>query len=156
MDKLDSAILDLLQINADLTIQDISKSVYLSTTLCWKRINKLKANGFIQKTVAILDPKKAHLNTTAFVFVTMENHDQKKLALFSRVVERMPEIVECHRMSGTIDYLLKVIIKGIESYDLFYKKLIDKVSFLKVTSNFVLEKMKQTSEIPIMANTLDG
>ncbi|WP_245394598.1 Lrp/AsnC ligand binding domain-containing protein [Isorropodon fossajaponicum symbiont] len=68
----------------------------------------------------------------------------------------MPEIVECHRMSGTIDYLLKVIIKDIESYDLFYKKLIGKVSFLKVTSNFVLEKMKQTSEIPIMANTLDG
>lgn len=108
--------------------------------------------GFIQKTVAILDPKKTNLNTIAFVFVTIESHDQEKLALFSRIVERMPEIVECHRMSGTIDYLLKVIIKDIESYDLFYKKLINKVSFLKVTSNFVLEKIKQTSEIPIMGS----
>jgi Lrp/AsnC family transcriptional regulator len=153
MDKTDVQILNLLQKNADLTIQDISKSVYLSTTPCWKRINKLKSMGFIQKTVAILDPKKTHLNTIAFVFVTIENHNQEKLALFSRVVERMPEIVECHRMSGTIDYLLKVIIKDIESYDLFYKKLINKVSFLKVTSNFVLEKIKQTSEIPIMDST---
>ncbi|MBT3277532.1 Lrp/AsnC family transcriptional regulator [Candidatus Thioglobus sp.] len=152
MDKTDIQILNLLQKNADLTIQDISKSVYLSTTPCWKRINKLKSMGFIQKTVAILDPKKTNLNTIAFVFVTIESHDQEKLALFSRVVERMPEIVECHRMSGTIDYLLKVIIKDIESYDLFYKKLINKVSFLKVTSNFVLEKIKQTSEIPIMGS----
>lgn len=152
MDKTDIQILHLLQKNADLTIQDISKSVYLSTTPCWKRINKLKSMGFIQKTVAILDPKKTNLNTIAFVFVTIESHDQEKLALFSRVVERMPEIVECHRMSGTIDYLLKVIIKDIESYDLFYKKLINKVSFLKVTSNFVLEKIKQTSEIPIMGS----
>jgi Lrp/AsnC family transcriptional regulator len=152
MDKTDIQILNLLQKNADLTIQDISKSVYLSTTPCWKRINKLKSMGFIQKTVAILDPKKTNLNTIAFVFVTIESHDQEKLALFSRIVERMPEIVECHRMSGTIDYLLKVIIKDIESYDLFYKKLINKVSFLKVTSNFVLEKIKQTSEIPIMGS----
>lgn len=153
MDKVDKAILNLLQKNADLTIQDISQSVYLSTTPCWKRINKLKIGGFIQKTVAILDPKKAQLNTTVFVFVTIGNHDQEKLALFSKTVGRMSEIVECHRISGAIDYLLKIITKDIESYDAFYKKLINEAPFLKVTSNFVLEKIKQTSEIPIMADT---
>lgn len=149
MDKLDRIILDLLQKNSDLTIQEISKSVYLSTTPCWQRIKRLKERGFIQKTVAILDPKMAELNTTVFVFVTIENHDKDKLELFSRVVSMMPEIVECHRLSGSIDYLLKVIIKDIEGYDLFYKGLITKVSFLKVTSNFVIERMKQTTEIPI-------
>jgi Lrp/AsnC family transcriptional regulator len=149
MDKLDRIILDLLQKNSDLTIQEISKSVYLSTTPCWQRIKRLKERGFIQKTVAILDPKMAELNTTVFVFVTIENHDKDKLELFSRVVSVMPEIVECHRLSGSIDYLLKVIIKDIEGYDLFYKGLITKVSFLNVTSNFVIERMKQTTEIPI-------
>lgn len=149
MDKLDRIILDLLQKNSDLTIQEISKSVYLSTTPCWQRIKRLKERGFIQKTVAILDPKMAELNTTVFVFVTIENHDKDKLELFSRVVSMMPEIVECHRLSGSIDYLLKVIIKDIEGYDLFYKGLITKVSFLKVTSNFVIERMKHTTEIPI-------
>ncbi|MDP6103341.1 MAG: Lrp/AsnC family transcriptional regulator [Gammaproteobacteria bacterium] len=149
MDKLDRIILDLLQKNSDLTIQEISKSVYLSTTPCWQRIKRLKERGFIQKTVAILDPKMAELNTTVFVFVTIENHDKDKLELFSRVVSMMPEIVECHRLSGSIDYLLKVIIKDIEGYDLFYKGLITKVSFLNVTSNFVIERMKQTTEIPI-------
>ena len=149
MDKLDRIILDLLQKNSDLTIQEISKSVYLSTTPCWQRIKRLKERGFIQKTVAILDPKMAELNTTVFVFVTIENHDKDKLELFSRVVSVMPEIVECHRLSGSIDYLLKVIIKDIEGYDLFYKGLITKVSFLNVTSNFVIERIKQTTEIPI-------
>ncbi len=149
MDKLDRIILDLLQKNSDLTIQEISKSVYLSTTPCWQRIKRLKERGFIQKTVAILDPKMAELNTTVFVFITIENHDKDKLELFSRVVSVMPEIVECHRLSGSIDYLLKVIIKDIEGYDLFYKGLITKVSFLNVTSNFVIERMKQTTEIPI-------
>jgi len=149
MDKLDRIILDLLQKNSDLTIQEISKSVYLSTTPCWQRIKKLKEQGFITKTVAILDSKKVDLNTTVFVFVTIENHNQEKLGLFSRVIKMMPEIVECHRLSGSVDYLLKVIIKDIEGYDLFYKDLISQVSFLKVTSNFVIEKMKQTTAIPI-------
>ncbi len=89
------------------------------------------------------------LNTIVFVFVTIENHDKEKLNLFSRVVSMMPDIVECHRLSGSIDYILKVIVKDIEGYDLFYKRLINKASFLKVTSNFVIEKMKQTTEIPI-------
>ena len=149
MDKLDKVILDLLQKDSELTIQEIAKSVYLSTTPCWKRIKRLKEQGFIQKTVAILDPKMTELNTIVFVFVTIENHDKEKLNLFSRVVSMMPDIVECHRLSGSIDYILKVIVKDIEGYDLFYKRLINKASFLKVTSNFVIEKMKQTTEIPI-------
>lgn len=149
MDKIDIQILDLLQKNSELTVQDISKSIYLSSTPCWKRITKLKHAGYIQKTVALLDPKKTGLNTTAYVFITMDNHDQEKLALFSKVVTQMPEIVECHRMSGTIDYILKVIISDIEGYDKFYKKLINEIKFLKITSNFVIEKIKYTTEIPI-------
>ena len=149
MDKIDRIILDLLQKNSDLTIQEISKSVHLSGTPCWHRIKRLREQGYIQKTVAIIDPKKVQLNTTVFVFVVIESHDQEKLELFSRTISGMPEIVECHRLSGSVDYLLKIVIKDIEGYDLFYKKLINKVSFLKVTSNFVIEKMKQTTEIPI-------
>lgn len=149
MDKVDRQILALLQNNAELTVQDISKSVHLSTTPCWKRIDRLKNAGYIQKTVAILDPKKVGLRATAFVFITMEDHNQEKLSLFARVVSNMPEVVECHRMSGSIDYLLKVIVCDIEGYDNFYQRLINKAQFLKVTSNFVIENIKCTSEIPL-------
>ena len=149
MDKTDRQILNLLQKNAELTVQDVAKLVNLSNTPCWKRINKLKESGYIQKTVALLDLKKNGLNTTAFVFITMDNHDQDKLALFAKVVTQMPEIIECHRMNGKIDYLLKVIINNIDDYDKFYKRLIKQVKFLKVTSNFVIEKIKYTTEIPI-------
>lgn len=152
MDKIDKMILDLLQNNSDLTIQEISKSVYLSTTPCWKRINKLKTEGFIEKTVAILNPKKVQLNTIAFIFIALASHSQEKIDLFSKVIINMPEVIECHRMSGEIDYLLKVIVKDIEGYALFYKVLIAKLPFLKVTSNFVIEKIKQTSAIPIKYN----
>ena len=79
----------------------------------------------------------------------MEDHNQEKLSLFARVISNMPEVVECHRMSGSIDYLLKVMVCDIEGYDNFYKRLISKAQFLKVTSNFVIENIKCTSEIPL-------
>ena len=149
MDNIDVKILDLLQKDAEITIQNISEQIHLSTTPCWKRINRLKESGYIKKTVAIIDQKKVGLNTVAFVFITIDNHNQEKLIIFSKVIEKMPEIVECHRMSGTIDYLLKVIVNDIDGYNIFYNKLISDIGFLNITSNFVMENMKSTSEIPI-------
>jgi Lrp/AsnC family transcriptional regulator len=150
MDKVDIKILDLLQNNSDLTIKEISDAANVSTTPCWKRINKLKKQGIIKKTIAIIDQEKVQLNTTVFVFITIESHDKNKINMFSKSVKTLPEIVECHRLSGAVDYILKAIVKDIAAYDNFYKRLIGDLSFIKVTSSFVIESIKQTNALPII------
>ena len=153
MDAIDIKLLKLLQHNAELTIQELSSKVHLSTTPCWKRINQLKSNGYINKTVALVNRKRVGSNVTAMVGVTVTNHNQERISVFADIVKEIPEVIECYRMSGETDYLLKVVVSDIESYDNFYKNLIEKVKFLKVTSNFAIEEIKSTTEIPI--NTLD-
>ena len=153
MDATDIKLLKLLQHNAELTIQELSSEVHLSTTPCWKRINQLKNNGYINKTVALVNRKRVGSNVTAMVGVTVTNHNQERISFFADTVKEIPEVIECYRMSGETDYLLKVVVSDIESYDNFYKNLIEKVKFLKVTSNFAIEEIKSTTEIPI--NTMD-
>jgi len=131
MDAIDVKLLELLQHNAEMTIQQLSTEVHLSTTPCWKRINQLKNIGYISKTVSLVDRKKIGLNVTTMVFVTLNTHDQEKIRIFDETIQQIPEVAECYRMSGEIDYLLKVIVSDIESYDSFYKRLIDKVQLLR-------------------------
>ena len=149
MDAIDRKLLDLLQKNAEMTVQQLSKEVHLSTTPCWKRINQLRKLGFINKTVSLINRKRAGLNVTAIVFVTINTHDQEKIKIFAETIKDFPEVLECYRMSGEIDYLLKVIVGDIDSYDGFYKRLIEQVPFLKVTSNFAIEEIKFTTELPL-------
>ena len=149
MDTIDIKLLELLQHNAELTIQELSKEVHLSTTPCWKRINQLKNNGYINKTVSLVDRKRVGANVTAMVSIKVNNHNQERISIFSKTIQDIPEVIECYRMSGETDYLLKVVVSDIESYDAFYKNLIEKVQFLKVTSNFAIEEIKSTTEIPL-------
>ena len=149
MDTIDIKLLELLQHNAELTIQELSKEVHLSTTPCWKRINQLKNNGYINKTVSLVDRKRVGANVTAMVSIKVNNHNQERISIFSKTIQDIPEVIECYRMSGETDYLLKVVVSDIESYDAFYKNLIEKVQFLKVTSNFAIEEIKSTTERPL-------
>ena len=149
MDTIDIKLLELLQHNAELTIQELSKEVHLSTTPCWKRINQLKNNGYINKTVSLVDRKRVGANVTAMVSIKVNNHNQERISIFSKTIQDIPEVIEFYRMSGETDYLLKVVVSDIESYDAFYKNLIEKVQFLKVTSNFAIEEIKSTTEIPL-------
>ena len=130
-------------------MQELSSKVHLSTTPCWKIINQLKNNGYINKTVALGDRKGVGSNVTVMVAVTVTNHNQERISVFAETIKEIPEVIECYRMSGETDYLLKVVVSDIESYDIFYKHLIDKVKFLKVTSNFAIEEIKSTTEIPL-------
>ncbi len=149
MDAIDIKLLNLLQHNAELTIQELSAEVHLSTTPCWKRINQLKDNGYISKTVALVNRKRVNSNVTAMVSIRVTDHNQERIQHLSKVIKNIPEVIECYRMSGETDYLLKVVVSDIESYDIFYKNLIEQVQFLKVTSNFAIEEIKSTTEIPL-------
>ena len=149
MDATDVKLLELLQYNAEMTIQQLSAEVHLSTTPCWKRINQLKKLGYISKKVSLVDSKRIGLKVSTMVFVTLNTHDQEKIRIFDETIQQIPEVVECYRMSGEIDYLLKLVLRDIEGYDSFYKRLIDKVQFVKVTSHFAIEEIKHTTEIPL-------
>lgn len=149
MDSVDQKILNLLQLDASLTVKQIAAQISLSVTPCWKRIQKLEAQGFIRARVALLDAKKVNADVTVFVAIKTDQHTAEWIERFSRAVSDMPQVMEIYRMSGEIDYLLKVVVSSIEAYDRFYKKLVDRIELSHVTSSFAMEQMKYTTALPI-------
>lgn len=149
MDATDRKILNLLQTDASLTVKQIAEQIPLSVTPCWKRIQKLEANDVIRARVALLDPKKVNANVTVFVAIKTDQHTREWMERFNSEVCKLPEVMEIHRMSGEIDYLLRVATSSIEAYDQFYKKLIDRIELSNVTSSFAMEQIKYTTALPI-------
>jgi Lrp/AsnC family transcriptional regulator len=155
MDRLDRKILRLLQENSTLAVADVAKKVGLSTTPCWRRIQKLEEDGVIQRRVAVLDPVKVNASVTVFVSIRTSAHSLEWLKRFSEVVQEFPEVVEFYRMSGDVDYLLRVVVPDIAAYDAFYKRLIAKIEIRDVSSSFAMEQIKYTTELPLDYLVLD-
>lgn len=149
MDRIDKRILTLLQQDATTPVAEIAKKVGLSTTPCWRRIQKLEEDGVVRKRVAVLDPKAVNAKVTVFVSVKTNSHNAEWLKRFSEITKEFPEVVELYRMSGDIDYLLRVVVPDIQAYDTFYQKLISKVDITDVSSSFAMEQMKYTTELPL-------
>jgi len=149
MDDIDKKILSLLQINADIPVVELSKKVNLSSTPCWLRINKLYKQGYIKRKVAVIDRAKINLSTLAFVQIRTSQHNMAWSKKFIEGVKEMDEVVEFYRLSGTTDYLLKVLVPSIEKFDEFYKNLTDKIDLSDVTTSFAMEEIKQTSNLPL-------
>jgi len=149
MDSTDRKILNLLQADASLTVKQIAQQIALSVTPCWKRIQKLEQHGFIRARVALLDSRKVNANVTVFMAVKTDQHTSDWIARFNREVSQLPEVMEIYRMSGEIDYLLRVVVSSIEAYDAFYKKLIDRIELANVTSSFAMEQIKYTTALPV-------
>ena len=149
MDATDRKILALLQDDASLSVAEIGSRVGLSSTPCWKRIQRLEADGVIQRRVALVDQDKIGLGITVFVSVETGDHSQDWLARFAETVGAMPEVMEFYRMAGDVDYMMRVVVPDIQGYDTFYKKLIASVALKNVTSRFAMEKIKATTALPI-------
>jgi len=149
MNEIDKKILSILQVNADIPIAELSKKVNLSATPCWARINKLYKQGYIKKKVVVVDRLKINLPIIAFVQIRTNQHSMTWSKKFIKAVTEMEEVVEFYRLSGTVDYIFKVLIPSIEKYNEFYKNLTDKVDFSEVTSSFSMEEIKQTSNLPL-------
>ena len=149
MDRLDRKILRLLQEDATLAVADIAKRIGLSTTPCWRRIQKLEEEGVIRKRVAVLDPAKINAAVTVFVAIRTNSHNIEWLKRFSEVMRDLPEVVEFYRMAGDIDYLLRVVVPDIAAFDEFYKRLISKIEIRDVSSSFAMEQIKYTTELPL-------
>lgn len=149
MDRLDRKILRLLQEDSTLAVADVAKKVGLSTTPCWRRIQKLEEEGVIRRRVALLDQKMINARVTVFVSIRTNSHSNEWLLRFSEVISQFPEVVEFYRMSGDVDYLLRVVVPDIAAYDAFYQKLIQKIEIRDVSSSFAMEQIKYTTELPL-------
>jgi Lrp/AsnC family transcriptional regulator len=149
MDAKDKRILELLQQDAMMTAADIAREVGLTTTPCWRRIQRLERDGYIRKRVTLLDRHRLNLGVSVWVAVRTNRHSREWLLGFRRAISSIPEIVEAHRLSGDIDYLLRVVVPSIEGYDAVYKRLIDAVEFSDVSSSFAMEELKFTTALPL-------
>ncbi|MES2581540.1 MAG: Lrp/AsnC family transcriptional regulator [Pseudomonadota bacterium] len=150
LDRLDMQILDALQRDATLSMVQLGAQVGLSSTPCWKRVKRLEEEGFIERRVAVVNRHKVGLPVTVFVSIRAGQHDEKWLTRFAAVVSTLPEVQEFHRMSGDVDYLLKVAASSIEGYDRFYKKLISLVDLAGVSSAFSMEQIKSSTALPLV------
>ena len=151
MDAIDRKILAVVQDDASLSVAEIGQRVGLSSTPCWKRLQRLEADGVILRRVALVAPEKIGLGITVFVSVETGDHSQEWLDRFATLASEMPEVMEFYRMAGDVDYMLRVVVADIAGYDTFYKKLIASVPLKNVTSRFAMERIKSTTALPIPA-----
>ncbi|WP_373328479.1 Lrp/AsnC family transcriptional regulator [Cronobacter turicensis] len=150
LDKIDCRLLALLQEDATLSLQALADAVNLTTTPCWKRLRRLEDDGYIIKRVALLDPEKLGLGLTAFMLIKTQHHSSDWYSQFVAVVEEMQEVLGFWRMAGEYDYLMRVQVADMKSYDDFYKRLVNRVPGLSdVTSSFAMEQIKYTTALPL-------
>ena len=150
MDSIDRKILLELQEDSTLSLAELAERVYLSPTPCWNRIKRLESQGYINKRVALINADKVGLGVSVFVHIKTRHHTSSWLKSFHDKIHSFPEVAECYRMSGEYDYLLRVVTGDIQSFDRFYKKLVNSIDGLSdVTSSFAMEQMKYTTALPL-------
>jgi len=149
LDATDRRLLGLLQEDSTISIADLAARVSLSPTPCWKRVKRLERDGLIRSRVALLDRAALGLDVTVFVAVRTTQHSDEWLQTFAEGVARIPEVVEFYRMSGEVDYLLKVVARDIADYDRIYRKLIKVAPLHDVSSSFAMQEIKSTTALPL-------
>lgn len=156
MDQVDLKILSLLQDDATLSLQQIGDAVHLSPTPCWRRLQRLEQEGYILRRVALLSPGKLRVGVTVFVSIRTTQHNERWMQRLRKVVDEIPEIVEFYRMSGEIDYLLRVVVPDVSAYDAVYKRLVSGIELSDVSSSFAMEQIKWTTALPLDYVPADG
>ena len=149
IDAIDQKILTCLQKDASQALSEIAERVGLSTTPCWRRIQNLERAGVIRGRVALLDAERLNVGVTVFVRLRTRRHDIDWLESFAEKVAEIDEVIEFYRMSGDVDYLLKIVVPDIAGYDAVYKRLIKVAAFSDVSSNFAMETIKNTTALPV-------
>lgn len=150
LDAFDRRILSLLQQDATISIAEVAARLGLSQTPCWKRIKRLEREGVIERRVAVLNRERLGLGVIVMVAVRTAHHNDDWLKAFSEGVSRIDEVVELHRMSGDIDYLLKIVARDIDDYDRIYRKLTKIAPLQSVSSSFVMQEIKSTTALPLL------
>lgn len=148
-DEIDRRILRLLQRDASVSMDSLADAVHLSRNACWRRIKVMEEAGVLTGRVALVDPQSVGLGLLTFVLVRTNRHDADWLKAFKKAVQDLPEIVGAHRLSGDLDYILRVRVDSVRAYDAFYQRLIERVPISDVSASFVMEDIKDTTELPL-------
>ncbi|MET0382691.1 MAG: Lrp/AsnC family transcriptional regulator [Burkholderiaceae bacterium] len=149
LDAVDKELLRLLQNDAEIPVGQLAEAVNLSSSPCWRRVQRLKDEGYITRQVALLDPHKLNLGITVFVSIRTNQHSDAWFDKFNAGVTAIPEVVEFYRMSGDVDYLLRVVVPNIAAYDSVYHRLIRCCELFDVSSSFAMEQLKFTTALPL-------
>lgn len=149
LDETDRKILNVLQSDATLSVDEISEQVTLSRNACWRRMRQMEAKGVLKARVALADPVAVGCPLQVMVLIKSSTHDPDWLTQFHRVIDRLPEVVGAYRMSGDLDYLLRVRVADVAGYDAFYKKLIHQMPMSDISASFVMEELKETTALPV-------
>lgn len=149
MDTIDRKILAILQDDSTIAVAEISERVGLSATPCWRRIQNLEKAGVIRRRVVLLEPKALNVGVTVFVGLKTSKHGREWFEDFTAKVAAIDEVVEFYRLSGDVDYLLKVVVPDIAGYDAVYQRLIAAIDFSDVSSSFAMEEIKYTTALPL-------
>jgi len=149
LDRTDRRILAIMQEDSSLSVAEVAARVGLSQTPCWRRIQRLRADGVITGTVSLVNPEAVGLGLTVFMAIEALDHSPDWLDRFTAAVSTMPEVLEVHRMAGDIDYLLRVAVADMAAFDAFYRELINAVPLKNVSSHFAMERVKSTTAYPL-------
>lgn len=149
LDAVDCRMLELLQADASLTLAQLSQAVGLSPTPCWRRLQRLRDEGVIVGQVMLVSPEKVNVGVTVFVTIRAAEHTQAWFEQFSATCAVIPEIVEFYRMSGDVDYLLRIVVPDIRAYDAVYKRLTSGTRLLDVSASFAMERLKFSTAMPL-------
>lgn len=149
IDKLDRSILAILQQDASLSVDELSDRVNLSRNATWRRVKQLEQHGVITGRVALLDPKQVGCALTAMVMIKTNQHEGDWIEKFRKSLVGMPEIVGAYRMTGDLDYVLRVRVADVPAYDAFYKRLTSRISVSDISASFVMEEIKETTAVPL-------
>jgi len=149
LDKIDRAILRILQTDTTLSVDEISAAVHLSRNACWRRIKTMEQSGVIKGRVALVDPASVGVPLTVMVLINTNAHDANWLKQFQATLQSFPEIVGAYRMTGDLDYVLRVRVADVPAYDAFYKRLTSRISVSDISASFVMEEIKETTAVPL-------
>jgi Lrp/AsnC family transcriptional regulator len=150
LDATDIRILKHLQEDASATVADIAKAAGISPTPCWRRIRRLREIGVIRATVALLDAEKLGFGFTAYAMVKLSAPNAGNMEKFERMLRAWPEVITCHRITGAVDYLLKVVTKDMHAYDEFLRHRLLEISLVsEVQSRIALSSVKDTTALPL-------
>ena len=149
IDKIDKKILKILQQNATIPLTELSKMVGVSVTPCWNRIKKMEQEKIILSRISVIDNKKVNLEIVAFLNISIPNHTKEWLSKFTKIINKYDQIIEIHRVSGSSDYILKILSPSMEEYDKFQQKLIDETGCINMQTSFSQKEIKNQRYISL-------
>ncbi len=148
LDERDRRILSWLQRDADMPLAELAERVNLSASACSRRVTKLKEDGYILRSVAVLDRHKMRVAGTVFVMIKTAHHTVDWLDRFRDALMDIPEIVEVHRLAGNLDYIVKIVVRDIAHYDSIYKRLVSRIDLFDVSAYISMETLKDDVSVP--------